>query len=523
MPEKKHAKKNNNQGKKNRRKAYTKPSTRKQRAKNRGNVNAGNAGAHGKLSKVLEGLAIETAAERGLAIELAKAMSCPNMYPAFRLQDGYNSMPTTCADPYMVELAPFSATEGATVDALGVPANETFAFAHRDPRRALQLYDHAGAAAGWSYKARLSDGETIFDATAGTDKIYVDHWELTSTFAPHGPKLHCGTVSDGGEQSAHRWTLAAKNQYLTVSGLAASTAVTIRVYVLIGEDVAVYLVADTTTAGGTITKDFADFTLEQDGTTVLPSFFHFCFRSASLGIIDGELIIGDGDAGPVLRQLALADWEDVCDVFQKLRFNALNLMYSNTAPVLSKQGFAAAWQVPGNMDPLHLIGIGFEAIAVKPNAERMVADDGIHIFFKTSAPTDFQFLDVGDPEEDDEGSCYEIYGASDYLAVTLSIPAVAGRSGYWSVFTDVESRQDSVWFGTGRPGHNRATFEMAIELQSGLPQIHCNPFHIKDIFKWIGKHKGQINGTLDLVNQASGFRASPFITPAKGFMDLWFK
>jgi len=130
---------------------------------------------------------------------------------------------------------------------------------------------------------------------------------------------------------------------------------------------------------------------------------------------------------------------------------------------------------------------------------------------------------VGDSDGGSSPSSYEIQSDSDYLAICLTIPTVDGRAGYWTVFSDVQYRHNSVWHGMGFPDHNRRTFEAALEIQARVPQVHCNPFHIKDIFKWIGQHKGQLNSTMDLGNQISGNRLGQFVTPAKNFLDIWFK
>lgn len=472
-----------------------------------------------KLIRKLEEVAAERALEQRSAVDLAKALCCPNAFPAFRVQDGYSSMPTSCEDPYMVHPALFSGTEGAVLDVLGHPANEVFAFASRDPRCTLRYYDPVGG--NYSYRAVLNTGTELLNVPE-YQTMRVDHWRTDRPFSPHGPKLYMGTYSSGGEASAQRWTLGHDIQSLNVNGLLPTTACDVFVDLLIGDEVETYLYSGTTTAGGALVCLLSNFTAENGGIPP-PHTFHWANLRINHPVVDGSLDIIDD--GPLLRQIALADWEDVENIFEKLRFNALNLMFSNTAPALSRGGFSTAWQVPSNMDFIALHDRGFEALANKPDAERLVADEGIHIFWKSTSPKDWEYIDVGGPEDTDDTTCYQLYGGSDYLAVALSINNASGRGGYWSIFSDTQARQDSVWFGTGYPDHTRATFQEALELQSRIPQVHCNPFHIKDIFKWVGAHKGQLLKSAHTINELAGGGARGYaaINGAEKFLNIWFK
>jgi hypothetical protein len=471
------------------------------------------------ISKELNDVAIEHAAERGKAYELAKALCVPNMFPSFGVQDGFASYPTGDSSPAMVQPGSFNATDGTETDTLGVPHSETWAFAYRDPRCSLQFYD--GTVRDFVYAA-FSDQGNQGNNWRSHDPIDVDYWVYNSGFEAYGPKLYTG-VTETGAGAGSKWTIGHVRQSFTMTGLPASTPTTATISLLVGDEVVQYQRQNTTSAGGIGTWSFEDFVAVNDNADSLDTpFFHWGELTFDQDVSDGTLQLINSNT-PCLRQYALADWQDVEDVIEKIRFPALNLMYSNTANQLYKNGFACAWQVPSNIDALWLMTQGFEYLANRPGSDRMEANEGIHIFWKSTDPLDWEYLEVGDADGGSSPSSYVIQANSDYLAISLTQPTAAGRVGYWTVFSDAQYRHDSMWLPMRYPDHNRRTFEMALEIQARVPQVHCNPFHIKDIFKWIGGNKGKLNSTMDMINQVTGNRAGQFITPAKQFLDIWFK
>lgn len=451
-------------------------------------------------------------ADDAQARELAKAMCCPNMYPSFRVQDGYASMPTGCASPFMCEPAAFGTTDGSGLDTLGIPDDEVWAIATRDPRCTLRYYDSVGG--DYAYRAILNSGSEAITSAAG-ELLIPDRWRADRTFQPHGPFLYCCNAANQG-----RYTLGHHITSLNLTGLPASTSTTLTVSVLIGDESIDFSRTQTSTAGGALTAEFVNF-VSANGVTVIPYTFHWGNLRVSQAITAGSLDFLDD--GPLLRQLALGDWEDVEDIFEKLRFCGLNLMFSNTAPELSKQGYAAGWQVPNNMDFISIMYKGFEAIANRPQATRMEAKNGIHGFWKSSAPRDWDYINVGGAEEDTGISTYPLFPDSDYLMVCVKVPQAVGRAGYWTIFSDSEQRHESVWFAEGYPNHERRVFERALEIQSRVPQWHENPFHIKDIFKWIGRNKERIKKTSSFAGQFGGAQGYAASNGLNDLIDIWFQ
>jgi len=473
------------------------------------------------INKAVESVALEHEVERAKAVELAKKLCCPNMYPSYGVQDGYSSFPTASSTPYMVEPACPSSTAVPNVDALGVPVEEQWGFAHRDPRCSLRFYDATNRTFDY---IGVTDSGTRTNDWVANDETVVDYFIWNTGFEAHGPILYAG-VPKSGQGSGTRFFPSSVEQYINMNGLPATTATKCSVDILRGDEVITYVRTQTTDGSGAVSYHLKDFVQENDSTRSMT----VDFQIVMVGNIRFDQAVTAGElhlvntAKPCLRQLCLADWEDVEDVIEKVRFPALNLMYSNTAPPLSRNGYAAAWQVPSNIDPLWIMTQGFQYLANRPGADRIEATDGIHIFWKSTDPLDWEYLEVGDSDGGTSPSSYTIDSDSDYLAICLTIPIADGRAGYWTVFSDVQYRHNSVWHPMSFPDHNRRTFEYALEIQSRVPQVHSNPFHIKDIFKWIGQHKGQINSTIDLANQASGNRLGQFASPAKSFLDIWFK
>jgi len=452
----------------------------------------------------------------GKSAELAKAMCCPNMYPSFRVQDGYASMPTGCESPFMCEAGSFSTVDGSGADALGIPADESWAIGTRDPRCTLRFYD--ASLHNYSYRAVDADGSTDHDLIAG-DAAPIDHWTSNNQDSPHGPKLYTGVYQDYDT----RWTLGTDLENINIGGLPASTPVQATIDVLEGDDVQTYIQVKTTTAGGAVTMAFTDFVYRDEGATKhLPHFFHWGNLRLDTDMTGGNIDFLAIDK-PLLRQLALADWEDVEDVFEVLRFNAFNLMFSNTAAVLDKDGFTAGWQCPKNVDWLKVMMTGFHAVANKPQASRMEVKNGIHGFFKSTSAEDWKYLQVGDSDDAlAESTPYDLYAASDTLIICNKIPKATGRAGYWTIFSCTEERHDSVWHNEGYPNHTRVQFERALEIQARVPQWHENPFHIKDIFNFIGRNKDKIKKTFAIANGATGNRAGQIVDPLTQLLDAWF-
>jgi hypothetical protein len=461
--------------------------------------------------------------ERREAGELARRMCCPNVFDSFAVQDGFNSMPVGVSSPYMVIPNPATATDGAAADALGVPNNEQWAFAYRDPHRTLQLYDPV---------ARTFEYVAINDAGSSTISIganfglSIDAWNYSSGVGAnsdvYGAKLYTGIVSQGDGAGA-RWTIGQKNMYLRVTGVPVSTSCTLDVQILMGDEVFTGTITATSTAGGILTLNFSAWVPRIVGT-VLPSFFHFRWSTLNQSINLGSIFVG-GTAIPVMRQYSLSKFENVSNIVQRLRFNALNLMFSNTSAVLNRQGSIAGWQVPSNIDPFGLVARGYDQFTVSdPTVMRIDADKGAHIFWKSTDLDDWKLEEVGDSQDGSSGGGnYIIDGDSDFLALCMQLNAAAGRSGYWSVFTAVEYRHNSVWFPVVRPNHTRKVFEDALEIVGRIPFLHCNPFHINDIFKWIGQHKQQIQNTITMAGGFGGMQGSYGAAQANKFLDIWFR
>lgn len=471
------------------------------------------------LQNRLATLALGDTAERAAAVQLAKALCAPNMFASFGVQDGYSSMPTASSSPFMCQPAAPRSDAAGTTDGNGIPSDESCAIATRDPRCALRYYSGAGCT--YSYNVvDQEEGETR-DLEALEELHFMCAWVDTgsTTTQVHSDTLYAGAKKEG-PAAGEPLLLGQANQTITANGYASDASTKVSIWVLEGDQYNQY-VCTKVTSGLTFTAAFNEFHRANDATYALNRpFFHWGKFSSSRAITDGQLAF-HGSNIPTLCQLALAGWGDVADIVDRIRVCSLNLMYSNTSPVVSKQGFAVGWQVPSDKDPFDIFTRGFEYLANQPQAERMIADDGIHGFWKSTDAVDWEYLEVG--YEGGQTGYYEIDSDSDYLMIMTKIPGSEGRAGYWTVFTDVQYRHDSVWFPTEYPTHDRKTFELALEIQSRVPQWHCNPFHIKDIFKWIGQHKNQIQQSVSMGAELMGPRAAGYGNIANKFLDVWFK
>lgn len=472
------------------------------------------------LQNRLANLALGDSAERAAAVQLAKALCAPNMFGSFGVQDGYSSMPTASSSPFMCQPADPSTSDDSAADGNGIPHDESCAIATRDPRCALRYYSGTGRTYAYNIADQTDDVNRDLEALEELHFGYAVVDTGSTTTAVHGRILYAGTKKEG-PAAGEPLVLGQANQSITVNGYASDASTKVSIWVLEGDRYNQY-VCTKVTVTNTFTATFSEFHRANDSSYALNTpFFHWGRLSSSRALTDGQIAFHGANI-PTLCQLSLAGWEDIDDLIEKLRYCSLNLMYSNTSPQLSKQGFVAGWQVPGDKDPFSLFRAGFENLANQPGAERMIADEGIHGFWKSTDAVDWEYLDVA---FDDDGcnGYYEIDANSDYLMIMTKIPGAAGRAGYWTVFTDIQFRHDSVWLPTEYPTHDRKTFELALEIQSRVPQWHCNPFHIKDIFKWIGNHKNQIQKSITMGAELMGPRAAGYGNIANKFLDVWFQ
>lgn len=477
----------------------------------------------GVIAKI-NALATGASIERRAAAMLARKMCCPNMFDSFAVQDGFNAKAVGAANPYMVSAMPFSAIDGQVTDAMGIKSSESWLFAFRDPHRCLMYYDPTVTGNAYEYNGVQDSGSTTVTLVAQADLDMFDVWNFSSGVLFHGTKLFTGVVA-AGRGAGRRFTICNKNNYIKVTGLPASTLTTLAFWALVNDEMYLYNVTATSTAGGVGTFALSGAT-PANNSPALPNFFHIGLSALDKTVTAGTFSIGAvAGSAAGFRQFSLAQFDQLNQVVEKLRFSALNLMFSNTAQELYKGGIGFARQVPSNLDPFNIATQGYDYWASKPEAERLGLKNGIMTFYKPTDIKDLEFRDIGDPADGGSGGGnYEIDSDQDYLMIAMSQPVIGERGGYVSVFTNVEYKHNNVWFPLIHPDHTRRVFEDALEIIASVPQTHENPFHIKDIFKWIGQHKGQIQQTISQGASAfGGARAEGYANRANQFLDIWFK
>lgn len=522
MPQKNVAKIVKKEVKKQERKKQNNRPKRVQRNAVKRRANVVTKGAGRAVVSKLESLAIGASAERRQAVELAKRLCCPNMYTSYAVQDGFNSQPVGVASPFMVLPAPLSTTTGTAVDANGVPNSEFWIFGYRDPHRALLYYDAVPRT--FEYNGVVDSGATTNNWASGAS-IDFDAYNYSTGVDVWGSKVYTGVVATG-KGAGYRFIMMNKAMYIKVTGLPATTGVTLTFYLLSEDEIYPCTITATTTGGGVGTFNMASLVqVNSGGLASIPAFYHAGAFSVSAAVTNGTFSVG-GTSIPIMRQLSLAQFQSVYQVIEKLRFDSLNIMYSNTANVQTRGGFIAGWQAPSDLDPFAIMALGFDNLANRPGSMRITADEGAHMFWKSTDIRDWEFADIGDPAGNvgaSGGSNYLIDADQDFLVMCVQQPDVNQRSGYVSLFSDVEFRHSSVWLPQTRPSHSRRVFEEALEIQGKVPFLHCNPFHVSDIFKWIGNHKNAIKGTISGIGNMSGAQGSMVADRANQFLDLWIK
>jgi hypothetical protein len=164
----------------------------------------------------------------------------------------------------------------------------------------------------------------------------------------------------------------------------------------------------------------------------------------------------------------------------------VGLCYTNDASPLNKQGKIAGIQLAAGS--IWSNYTNYSAIASLSDCVSMPAENGIYGFLKPTQPRDMDFMAfetvTGNSLATD--AYWNIIPNSDFLCVSALVTTAAGQDGYWTPQYAIEYRTESQFVEVRSPVISPSVVDTAMMWISKLPQWHENPFHISDIFDWIG-------------------------------------
>lgn len=506
-----------------------KPKPGKSKSKSSGGGGKPKQPERGQTRSMLKSMPLHRAAmhliesnHESAAAWMAAAMACPVAFPSFRFQDGYDSLPTAPFAPF--DIIDMPVDSGAGVDGYGIPRDENWIFAFRDPRRGILIYDHNSASQPWTYQMFGGPaGDNSFTLPANTD-LSITQGTCISPFQPHG-STWLGASNGESDDAAYfcmgrGLTVAFTDTIEFIGGVPPSTSCQLALDYISDGVRNLATITVTSTAGGSV-----GFDLSSAVPPLPPGLTYVKPRTISVPLTNCLInILGDSC---VMRHLPLGRFFDVAASIDAFRANGLSVMYSNTAPDLSKNGDAVGWQVPKSIPWDVLLKKGYSYLTNRPGAGQQLAKEGIQGFWVPSAPSDFAFLPVSsswgsdlDYNGDAYQDLYPVSPQSDYLAICTRIPVADGRAGRYTICCAGEGRTSNPWFADLISDDNsRDTSERAVALLRGMPQWHSNPSHIKDILGWIRGHKGAVGDTLDAIG-ANFPQVSPFTRVMKQSLSM---
>jgi len=432
------------------------------------------------------------------ATAIAASIIAPDAFPPKRFQDGYDAEPTAPFEPKTISDITFSDVDVGP-DNLGFDTVEQWLFAFRDPRRGVIIQQHANENVT-TYVLMTQDGQVGLTRAIG-EAFQFTKGSLDTGPMLHGPILYGGAPKDEASAGGFFPISYGDSVFQVVAGaLPASTSCVLTIALSDGDDEFIpNSITATSAADGTCVFPLNNANFSTDVGTDWTGYIRVDYLNRASTGAAYDLVYANNNAS--FRHLTLGAFEQVETIIDSFRANGLGLMFSNTAPVLSRNGDVVACQIPKSISWTSLIRGGFTALASRPLAVTMDAKDGVQIFWKPTAPFDMQFIDVTDAAND--SNFYSLNPLSDYLAICVRIPKKDGRAGKCQVHCNAEGRTSSPWFGLvmDAPGE-RAASAAAMDFVRSSPQVHENPLHVRDAINFLKKNRKGVGAIASLIGSA---------------------
>jgi hypothetical protein len=182
-----------------------------------------------------------------------------------------------------------------------------------------------------------------------------------------------------------------------------------------------------------------------------------------------------------------------------IKIYGASLMLTNEASPLNRQGKLAAAQITEGRDWRQFTD--YDSLTEIKDSYINSIVNGYYGFLKPTQPRDYDFRDQTYTTYTGAVSqgWFMLDNPSDFLACVGVVTDVNGRDAYITTSVACEYRTEDQFRDVRKPTAPWEVVNQAMAMICGAPQHHENPFHISDIFDWIGE---QFSGLWRGVKQA---------------------
>jgi hypothetical protein len=419
---------------------------------------------------------------------ITMSVAAPGSVPPQRWSSQFSQKKSAIATPFAILTPTFGQSSGSYPQALQA---ECPAFLFRRPERAAIIYDQNSASAPKQYVGQMLGGggappnstsTYVVDGYARRD-IVVPNYNANLAYAPHGPVLYCGSVTDVNGRFA--WCDLGDTLSVTVQSNTTGTLVVGCDYFGVnGFSQSFVEIAQAVVAGTPITVTL------KNGSANLQGYYSLYLRTTAAAIqvvmLSTLQIAGSGSC---FAHLSLPYFSSNIGSTLGTRITGASLMFSNTAAELNlggtisavQTGLADHWQ-----DYLSTAGT-LSSVSKQIDSKTMNMKDGMYGFLKPTCPDDFNYLEDIDLNANGVvvDSTYPLDKTGSFLVMVPNCPTPAGCSGYFTISFGIEYITPDPWREVAYATVNEREFAAALDRIRLLPQFHENPLHLGELWEGI--------------------------------------
>jgi len=360
--------------------------------------------------------------------------------------------------------------------------DEMYAAVFRDIYRAAVVYKANTTGAQQIYELVFTNGETVAMSPSWIVPSSFRRYQVqtvyakvsaSSSWAPHGSYQYPGYVT--GDHRSYHWLDATASFDCTVNVTLSIPNPTANSWVLNvyrWDDGIVTLV---NSAGNAAGASSLSVDLTQSGYYS----FEFEFLSSAVGTLvemywaSSASSYAHLSAGPLEANLLAVG---------QYRVNAASLMYTNEASPLNKQGKIAGLQYGFARQWFDFAAAGYDEVAKANRAVALPIADGMHIFMKPRAASDFD-LKRGTIVNNGQAvyTGYPLDAQEEYIMLFGSVTDTNGRDGYFTICHHIEYETTDTYREVLSPHIDPEAFREASLLIVAIPQVHKNANHVLQI------------------------------------------
>lgn len=410
-------------------------------------------------------------------VQILLSIMAPKEFLPQRLGSQLGSYQTAVANPYAVYNTGWCDLDpSASTGSISGPVSVNYVF--RDPFR-FNVYCVPNASTTTTYEYRTTlDGTVFYSTTYQT--LQFNRLGYFSGTKLHGDYLYPGKFSNNTR--TYVWCDATSCVQI-INGSTYALSV-----------LPFYARSDGQISRGTVTGIAAANT----GTFTLGPDDHMgtgCYVGFDLAIPGGTFklnavqisVNSQGQAGIWWGHRSLPWIDQNVNSIDAIKIYGASLMITNEASPLNRQGKLAAAQITEGRDWRQFTN--YQAISSIKDSYVNNALNGYYGFLKPTQPKDIDFRDQTSNLASGSVNLawFSLDNPSDFLACATVVTDVNGRDMYATISSAVEYRTEDQFRDVEPPTAPWSVVFEAMTMISQAPQHHENPFHISDIFDWLGE------------------------------------